>query len=167
MIIWFTGISGVGKTTIAKIIYKKIKKKIPNLVHIDGDQFRQIFKNDIGYSLKDRNTNAERIINFVKFLDKNNINSIISANLTSQKYRVYCKKNLKDYFEINIVTDLANLQKRGEKNIYNRKNKSNIVGFGIKNSINNTCILQINNNKSKKNFTDNANKIINLISKKL
>ena len=51
-----------------------------------------MFKNDLGYTLKDRNKNAERIINFVHFLNQQDINLIISANLTSQKYRLYCKE---------------------------------------------------------------------------
>ena len=49
MIIWFTGISGVGKTTIAKYTYSYFKKKTKNLVHIDGDHFRKMFNNDLGY----------------------------------------------------------------------------------------------------------------------
>ena len=98
MIIWITGISGVGKTTLAKKLYKTLKKKITNIVHIDGDQFRKMFNNDLGYSLKDRDLNAQRMINFVKFLNQFKINIIISANLTSQKYRIYCKKNIFSYF---------------------------------------------------------------------
>ena len=134
MIIWITGISGVGKTTLAKKIYNTLKKKIKNIVHIDGDQFRKMFNNDLGYSLKDRDINAQRIINFVKFLDKFNINMIISANLTSQKYRVYCKRNIKNFYEIHISAELKTLIKRDKKRIYNQKNKSKIVvldTFGV------------------------------------
>ena len=67
MIIWFKGISGVGKSTLEKYFYKIKKKKIKNLIYLDGDIFRKLFKNDLGYSLKDRNKNAERICAFVKF----------------------------------------------------------------------------------------------------
>ena len=67
MILWFTGISGVGKTTIAKYVYKKLKKKRKNLIHIDGDNFRKMFNNDLGYRLKDRDKNATRLINFVNY----------------------------------------------------------------------------------------------------
>ena len=70
-----------------------------------------MFKNDLGYTLKDRNKNAERIINFVHFLNQQDINLIISANLTSQKYRLYCKKNFKKFYEVNISTDIKTLKK--------------------------------------------------------
>ena len=42
MIIWFTGISGVGKTTLAKYLIKLIETKINNLIHVDGDEFRKM-----------------------------------------------------------------------------------------------------------------------------
>ena len=92
MILWFSGISGVGKTTIAKKIYLKLKKNNNNLIWIDGDEFRKVFKNDLKYTLKDRNKNAERLISFAKYLLSQNINLIISANLTSPKYLRKCKK---------------------------------------------------------------------------
>ena len=77
MIIWFTGLSGSGKTTFAKLVLKEIKKKIKNFYHLDGDQFRSLMNNDLGFSLKDRDENAIRIINFVKSLDQQKINVFV------------------------------------------------------------------------------------------
>ena len=70
MIIWLTGLSGSGKTTFAKLVLKEIKKKVKNFYHLDGDHFRSLMNNDLGFSLKDRDINAIRIINFVKSLDQ-------------------------------------------------------------------------------------------------
>ena len=100
MILWFTGISGAGKTTISSYFFNKIKKKNKNTISIEGDKFRKVFSNDLKYTLKDRNKNAERICSFVKFISEQNINIILSANLTSNKYRIWCKNNLKDYLNI-------------------------------------------------------------------
>ena len=167
MIIWFKGISGVGKTLIAIELYKILKKKIKNIIHIDGDKFRSILNNDIGYSLKDRNINASRIINFVRLLDEQKINVIVSANLTSQKYRRYCKKEFNKYIEVNISTDLNLLKKRDKKKIYSNKNLKNVVGFGIKNIRNNTASIKIFNNNSKKKFLKNIPILLKTIEKKL
>lgn len=167
MILWFTGISGVGKSLIASYTYKKLKKKIKNIIHIDGDRFREMLKNDLGYTLRDRNENAERIINFVHFLDKQNMNLIISANLTSQKYRLYCKKKFKRFYEVNISSDINTLKKRDSKRIYKNKNLSNVVGYGIKNIKNNTAKYTIINNGSKKKFLDNSYFIIKKLNKTL
>ena len=97
-IIWITGISGTGKTTLAKY-YKRFLKKF---IWIDGDEFRKLFNNDLGYTLKERNKNAERLINFVKFLNKQKISLIISANLTSDIY----KKNVKKFLKISFLYKL-------------------------------------------------------------
>lgn len=167
MIIWFTGISGVGKTLIAKKLFKILKKKIKNVVHIDGDKFRSILNNDIGYTLKDRDINASRIINFVQLLNDQKINVIVSANLTSQKYRRYCKKKFNKYLEINISTDLDLLKKRDRKKIYTYRSLKNVVGFGIKNINNNTANIKILNNDSKKKFLRNVSVVKRAIEKKL
>ena len=76
-IIWITGISGTGKTTLAKH-YMKFK----NFIWIDGDRFRKLFDEDLGYTLKDRN--KAEINKFCQFLNKQKISMIISANLTSK-----------------------------------------------------------------------------------
>ena len=44
---------------------------------IDGDEFRKVFSNDLNYTLKDRNKNAERITSLVKYLSNQNINIIV------------------------------------------------------------------------------------------
>ena len=63
-IIWITGISGVGKSLLGSHLKKKLKK----FIKFDGDEFRKLFNNDLGYSIKDRNTNAERLIAVVGYL---------------------------------------------------------------------------------------------------
>ena len=132
----------------------KILKKIKNVVHIDGDKFRSILNNDIGYTLKDRDINASRIINFVQLLNDQKM-LVVSANLTSQKYRRYCKKKFNKYLEINISTDLDLLKKEIEKKIYTYRSLKNVVGFGIKNINNNTANIKIlNNDLEKKNFLE-------------
>ena len=123
MIIWFKGISGVGKSTLGKYFYQIKKKKIKNLVYIDGDIFRKLFKNDLGYSLKDRNKNAERICAFVKFLQTQKINVIVAANLTSRKYQRLSNKIYHNYLSIFIESKLSNLKKRDNKKIYKKKKK--------------------------------------------
>ena len=77
MVIWITGISGTGKTTLGKYFNKF--KKILFQLYFDGDKFREIFNNDIKYTLKDRNTNAVRLTRLVKFLSNQSINIVISA----------------------------------------------------------------------------------------
>ena len=95
MVIWITGISGTGKSTLGNYFFKKFKKKYPSTIFFDGDQFRSIFFNDINYTLKDRDTNAIRLTNLVKYISSQKVNIIISANLTSQDLEIGVKETLK------------------------------------------------------------------------
>ena len=164
MIIWFTGISGVGKTTLGSYFYKIKKKKIRNLVHLDGDSFRGLFGNDLGHTLKDRNKNAERLCAFIKFLQLQKINVVVTANLTSRKYQNYAKKTYHNYVSIFIESELDNLRNRDKKKIY--KNKINIVGVNIKYDKPKNYDLYIKNDQSKKKFLNNINLIEKLIKTK-
>ena len=145
-IIWITGISGTGKTTLAKYYLRFLKK----FLWIDGDEFRKLFNNDLGYTLEERNKNAERLINFVKFLNKQKISLIISANLTSDIYKKRIKKIFKNIFLIQIETNLNILKKRDKKLIYAKK--INVVGKDIKirKTFNGYDFLVYNNSTKKK-----------------
>ncbi len=164
MIIWFKGISGVGKSTLGSYFFKFLKKKNKNFIYIDGDTFRKLFNNDIGYTLRDRNINASRLCNFVKFLQLQRINIVVAANLTSKKFQVWAKKNYRDYLSIYIESELSNLKKRDKKKIY--KNKKNVVGINIKYDLPKNFDLHIKNNLSKKVFLKNIKLLQNLIRKK-
>ena len=160
-IIWITGISGTGKTTLAKYYLKFLK----NFIWIDGDQFRKLFNNDLGYTLYDRNKNAERLINFSKFLFEQNNSIIISANLTSKKYKKIIKKKFKNITHINIDVDFNKLKNRDKKSIY-KKNK-NVVGKDIKIKKNLKLYdYEIINNGTKKEFLLYGKKVLNKINKK-
>ena len=79
-------------------------------MYVDGDIFRKLFKNDLGYTLKDRNINASRICAFVKFLQLQKINVVVSANLTSKKYQNLSKKIYHNYLSI-FIEEFENLIK--------------------------------------------------------
>ena len=110
MLIWITGISASGKSTIAKSCIALLKKS-KNTVYLDGDSFRELNNNDLKYTLKDRNTNALRLTRLCKFLIDQKINVVCAANLTSQKYRNWCRKNIKGYFEVLLMSLLKYLLK--------------------------------------------------------
>ena len=157
MIIWFTGISGTGKTTIAKFLVQKLKKKYESTYHLDGDEFRNSMKNDLGFTLKDRDLNANRIINFVKSLDKQKINVVISANLTSKKFRFANRKFFKNYFEVLMKVKPEILKRRDYKNIYLKR--KNVVGNDIKFHTG-TEDLIIENNLTRKHLKKSVLKIL-------
>lgn len=75
MILWLTGNSGSGKTTIAKSIISKY----PSWKMLDGDIIRNYISKDLGFSKKDRIENSVRIAKFAKILQNRNYNIVIAS----------------------------------------------------------------------------------------
>jgi len=166
VVIWITGISGSGKSTLGKYFFKRFKKTYKNSIFFDGDEFRSIFLNDINYTLNDRDKNAKRLTSLTKYLSDQKVNIIISANITSQKYRNWCKKNIKNYFELFLETSFNNLLKRDYKNLYKKALKKkirNVVGVDIPFKKPKKPDLIIENNDSKKELYKNYLYILKVI----
>ncbi len=164
MVIWISGMPGTGKSLLAKHYFDHNKKRIKNLILIDGDDFRKSMNDDLGYNIKDRETNALRLIKLAKYFSNQKVNVIISANLVFQKYRNWCKKNITNFLEIYIWSKSTILNKRNKKKIF-YKQKKNVLGqdISVKKPINPHLIIE--NNNSKKNFL-NKIKLINYTVKK-
>tara|TARA_B100000212_G_C27227746_1_gene470165 strand:- start:138 stop:659 length:522 start_codon:yes stop_codon:yes gene_type:complete len=133
VVIWITGLAGSGKTTLVNLALDKVKDLIGPTLHIDGDEFRKCFGNDLGYSLKDRNTNAVRLINFIEYIESQNINVICSANLTSPQYRELARQKFKKFYEVFIKVEIETLHKRKPEIYVKSKTKeSPVAGLEIK-----------------------------------
>ena len=137
MVIWLIGLSGAGKTTFAKEIFRKIKMNKNNVVLIDGDEIRRIFKHDRNegaYSTKDRRINIERIVALCEWLDKQGINVICSTLCIFEDILSSNKNTFSNYYEIYMQASLDVVSKRDVKNLYKSalEGKSkNVVGIDI------------------------------------
>ena len=100
MIIWITGISGSGKTTIANEIISEYKKYLPNIVNIDGDIVRQFFDQNLKYEEDDRIKQIKRIQKICKFLEQQGLILIVSALYSNNKLMKWNRENFSNYYEI-------------------------------------------------------------------
>ena len=97
-IIWLTGLSGAGKTTLANLICKDFERNNIKNQLLDGDIIRAFFKDDIGYNEQDRKDNLKRIAFASKILADNGITVIVAA--VSSIGREFLRKNLDNYIQI-------------------------------------------------------------------
>ena len=135
LVLWITGLSGAGKTTIAKLLFKKIAKNNP--IHLDGDKLRKIL------SINKKNTfsNQDRIkigliySKLAKYLyDQGNI-VIVSVMALNSKTFKWNKNKIKNYFEVFIDVPIAELVKRDPKGLYKKYRKGlikNVAGLDLK-----------------------------------
>lgn len=136
MIVWLIGLSGVGKSTIGKELYKLWKTESKPTVIIDGDEIRKIFKHDIGddpYSIEGRKINADRISNLCLWLDKQEINVICCILSIFEESRKWNRENYSKYIEVYLYASENILSSR--RNLYDQAKKGlikNVVGVDIK-----------------------------------
>lgn len=134
MIIWITGISGAGKTTLALEVLKKLKEKHKNVVNLDGDIIRDLFDNDLNYDIKSRIQQIKRLQKLSLFLQTQNIIVVVSALYSSAGLLRWNRRNFKSYFEIYLDVSLDLVVKRDVKGIYKKfkeGKEKNIVGIDI------------------------------------
>jgi adenylylsulfate kinase-like enzyme len=149
---WITGLSGSGKTTLAKKIYPFIKKKFGPTVHLDGDTLRSIFELH-GYSYDERFSNSVKFTKLAKLLTDQGINVIFSIVGLMNKTRNWNRKNINNYIEIFIKTDLKKIISFNKKKIY-KNNKKEVVGISIKPQFPKKPDILVNNN-----LNDNINSL--------
>ncbi len=166
-VLWITGLSGSGKTTISKLIYAELKKKYRNIILLDGDNLRKkildIPKSQFSY--KGRKSIGLRYARICKRYIKKNKYVIIAVMALIKDVQTWNKKNLKNYTDVYLNVPLKELKKRDPKKLYKmfeEKKIKNLAGIDLKYDIPKKPKIYINwkKNNSPKNF---AKKIIKRI----
>ena len=163
ILFWVTGLPGSGKSSVAKKIKKKIINKYGPTILINGDDMRNIFELR-KFSQKERLNNGIKFSNFCKFLTNQKINVIFAVVGLFDKVRAKNKKNIKNYIEIYIKSDIKTIIKKGKKGIY-KKYKYNIVGKDLKPEFPKKPNIIVTNN-FQKNIEELSDIVFNKINKK-
>ena len=130
ILFWVTGLSGSGKSAISNRIIQYVRKNFGSTIILSGDEFRKIF-NIKSYDKKSRIKNLIYYQRFIKSITSQNINILFNVVGMINKARIWNKKNIDNYLEIYIKSDIQKIIKFSKKNLY-KKNKKNIVGLDIK-----------------------------------
>jgi len=118
MVVWLTGLSGAGKSTIANAIYHLVKSRMPELVIIDGDVIRELFGSGLGFHEMARCEQIGRIQKLALFLANQHIGVIVAALYSNMELMQWNRANLPDYFEVYVETSFPTLERRDSKGLY-------------------------------------------------
>ncbi len=128
VVVWLTGLSGAGKTTIAKELVKKFKEKSIPVEFLDGDIIRNIFPRT-GFTREERDRHIKRIGFLAGILEKNGISVVASFISPYQESRDFVRNNCKNFFEVHVATPLEECERRDVKNLYARARAGEITHF--------------------------------------
>jgi len=131
-VIWFTGISGAGKTTLATLLKERLDLEGIENEFLDGDVVRQFFENDLGYTEKDRFHNITRIAYAAELLSRHGIISIVANIAPYFKVREFIRRHVEDYIQIYVNVTIETARRRDVKGLYKKYNDGemdNLIGI--------------------------------------
>jgi len=130
-VIWFTGLSGSGKSTIAFELKKKFDTIGIKSIILDGDNIRKGLNQDLGFSLEDRIENIRRAAEIAKLLVENKLLVIACFISPTNEIRNLARTIIGDkyYKEVYLSTELAICELRDVKGLYKKARTGEIKEF--------------------------------------
>jgi adenylylsulfate kinase-like enzyme len=130
VVIWVTGLSGAGKTTLCVALRDLLKPRLPQLVLLDGDVVREAFGAGLGFKEEDRMVQIGRMQRLARILSDQGQIVLVAALYSHPDLLAWNRENIKDYFEIYLRAPLKLVQDRDSKGLYHGKAKD-VVGVDI------------------------------------
>jgi cytidine diphosphoramidate kinase len=133
-LLWITGLSGAGKTTIAKLVTQSLRRNDRPVVHLDGDQLRPIFNASQAHRPEDRKTLANNYSALAKLLVEQDIDVVLSTISMFSSVRKNNRETIRRYFEIYLNVPLDILIERDQKYLYTKALKGeidNVLGVDL------------------------------------
>jgi adenylyl-sulfate kinase len=128
--LWFTGLSGAGKTTISKLIEEELRRRRNRLEILDGDVIRENLSKGLGFSKEDRDTNIRRIAFVADLLSRNGVPVLTAAISPYRETRDEARELMGDRFiEVYINASVEICAERDPKGLYKKAYAGEIKEF--------------------------------------
>ncbi|WP_009631243.1 adenylyl-sulfate kinase [Synechocystis sp. PCC 7509] len=127
--LWFTGLSGAGKTTISQAVETELRLKGCKVEVLDGDIVRQNLTKDLGFSREDRDENIRRIGFVANLLTRNQVIVLVSAISPYREIRTEVRQRIGNFIEIYVNAPLEVCEQRDVKGLYKKARSGVIKNF--------------------------------------
>jgi adenylylsulfate kinase len=127
--LWFTGLSGAGKTTVSEIVEHELKERGLRVEVLDGDIVRTNLSKGLGFSREDRNINVLRIGFVANLLTRNGVAVIVSAISPYKEARDQVRRRIIDFVEVFVDVPLEVAAERDVKGLYKKAFAGEIAQF--------------------------------------
>jgi adenylylsulfate kinase len=127
--VWFTGLSGAGKTTISRAVEKELKSYGYKVEILDGDIVRQHLTKGLGFSKEDRDENIRRVGFVANLLTRNQVIVLVSAISPYRELREEVRQQIVNFVEVYVNAPLAVCEQRDVKGLYKKARAGEIKNF--------------------------------------
>jgi len=128
--VWFTGLSGAGKTTIARAVYVELLALGIRVEMLDGDVIRKHLNSDLRFTRRDRDENVRRIGFLAHLLTRNGVVALVSAISPYRAIRDEVRATISsDFMEVFVNAPLEVCQQRDPKGLYQKVREKKLSGF--------------------------------------
>lgn len=164
-VLWFTGLSGAGKSTSADAVFKKLKDLgYKNIERLDGDLVRESLTKDLGFSKEDRDTNIERVGFVAELLSRNGVGVFSTFISPYEEEREKLKARCTNYVEVFVNAPLQTCEDRDVKGLYEKARAGIIPNFtGISDPYEEPQTPEIELRTDLESIEESAEKVINYL----
>ena len=127
--LWFTGLSGSGKTALAKAVEVELRSRGRGVERLDGDIVRESLTKDLGFTKEDRDTNIERVTFVAKLLTRNGVGVLCSFISPYRERRAKSRAEIGNFVECYVECPLEVCIERDVKGLYQRAIAGEIENF--------------------------------------
>jgi len=127
--LWMTGLSGAGKTTIAKALEPVLRARGVRFERLDGDTVREGLTRDLGFSKEDRDKNIERVTFVAKLLSRNGVGVVASFISPYREARSKVRAETTNFIEVYVNAPLETCAERDVKGMYAKAFRGEIANF--------------------------------------
>jgi adenylyl-sulfate kinase len=127
--IWFTGLSGAGKSTISALVERELRERGQKVEVLDGDVVRTHLSKGLGFSKEDRDTNIRRIGWVCEVLTRNDVVAIAAAISPYRAIREELRANIGRFVEVYVECSIEHLAERDVKGLYKKALAGEIANF--------------------------------------